>query len=128
MPARFCEPFDRGRLRREIGAQRIARRRGEAEAVDRDVEVEIVDARAILHRVDDAQRRLDAEHAEVLDVGQVVRLEGRLVDQEFDGERARRSAVTRLPSLSVQPASVSSCGALRSSARSCPEPSVTGGT
>ena len=36
--------LQRGRLRREIGAQRIARRRREAEALDRDVEIEVVDA------------------------------------------------------------------------------------
>ena len=63
MPARFCVPLMRGRLRREIGAQRIARRRGKAQALDGDVEIETVDARAVLHRIDDAQRRLDAERA-----------------------------------------------------------------
>ena len=61
MPARFCEPLVAGGLRGKIGAQRVARRCGEAEALDGDVEIEVVDARAVLHRIDDAQGRVDAE-------------------------------------------------------------------
>jgi len=37
-----------------------------------------------LDRIDDAQIRIDAERREILDERQVVRLEGRLVDQELD--------------------------------------------
>src|SRR6185437_172881 len=35
---------------------------------------------------DEAQRRLDPERAEVLDVGHVMRLERRFIEQEFDAE------------------------------------------
>src|SRR5262249_2668269 len=75
------------RLRRKERAKRISRRRRETEAIDGDIEVEIVTARAILHRIDDAKRRIDAERFEVPDERQVVRLERRLVNQKFQGER-----------------------------------------
>ena len=44
----------------------IARRRGKAEALNRDVEVETIDACAILDRIDNAQGRVDAQHAQIL--------------------------------------------------------------
>ena len=47
------------------------------EAQRRHVEVEVVDAVAILHGIDDAQGRVDAERREILDEGQVMRLEAR---------------------------------------------------
>src|SRR4029077_3803759 len=75
------------RLRGEIRAQRVTRRSREIEALDRDVIVEFIDALAELNRIDDAQGRIDAEHPEVLDEWHVVRLEGRLVDQELDRPR-----------------------------------------
>src|SRR5579863_2758704 len=77
--------LERRRLRGKERAQRIARRRGEAEPVDGDVEIEAVAAGAVLYRIDDAQARLDAEDAEILDERRVMRLEGRLVNQELDG-------------------------------------------
>src|SRR5471032_1823202 len=79
--------FDGRRLRGEISAQRIARRRGKAEAVHRDIEIEIVDTFAVLNRVDDAHGGRNAERAEILDVGKMMRLQPRLVEQEFEAER-----------------------------------------
>src|SRR5207302_2791746 len=64
----------------------------EPEALHRDVEVEIVDAPAILHRVDHAETGLDADGAEILDEWHVVRLKGRLVDQELDIDALARRA------------------------------------
>ena len=61
MPARFCEPLSRGRLRREVGAQRIARRRRKAEALDGHVEIEVLQPLLHLRRIDDAELRVDAE-------------------------------------------------------------------
>ena len=43
MPARLLRTVQRRRLRRKIRAQRIAGRRGKAEAVDCDVEIEVVE-------------------------------------------------------------------------------------
>src|SRR5439155_11057309 len=83
-PGEVLRALQRRRGGRQIRAQRIAWRRREAETLDRDVEIELVDAGAILHRVDQPQRGLDAEHAEILDERHVVRLEPGLVDQEFD--------------------------------------------
>ncbi len=54
--------LDGGGLRGEIVAQRIAGRAGETEALHHEIEVEIIDALAILHGIDDAQGRVDAEH------------------------------------------------------------------
>ena len=55
-----------------------------AETLDGHVEIEILDAGAILHCIDHAQGGLDADGAEILDVGRVVRLQLRLIEQEFD--------------------------------------------
>src|SRR6202035_795854 len=66
--------------------QRIAWRRRKAEAVDGDVEVETVAAGAILHRIDDTHRGVDAQCAEILDERPMVRPKRVLVDQEFDGD------------------------------------------
>ena len=74
------------------------------------------------------KRRLDAERAEILDVGRMVRLERRLVEQKFDLEDL---AVRQHPLAVLDdavPASCSNCDALRSKVRSCPDPSDTGGT
>ena len=55
-----------------------------------------------------------------------MRLERTLGEQELGGE-LHPLALTRLPSLMVQPAALSRSPALRSSLRSCPDPSLTGG-
>ena len=52
----------------------------------RHVEIEILQPGAILHGVDHADVRLDPQRRQILDVGRVVRLDRRLVDQEFDLE------------------------------------------
>src|SRR5262249_15948214 len=65
----------RGRLRGEIGAQRVAGRAEEAVPLDAEVEVEGVDPQLVLDRVDDTDGRIDAERGEVLDQRHVVRLE-----------------------------------------------------
>src|SRR5436305_11510214 len=69
-------------FRREIRAQRVPRGAGEIEALDRDVVVELVDPLAKLHRINHAQRRIDANGRKIFDERHVVRLKGRLVDQE----------------------------------------------
>src|SRR6266542_1444791 len=51
----------RGGLRGKITPQRVAGRARKGEPLNREVEVEIIDAFAILYRVDDAQARLDAQ-------------------------------------------------------------------
>ena len=117
-----------GRLRGEERPQAIARRGRHAEPLHGHVEIEILDPGAVLHGVDNTQGRLDAERGEILDVRRMMRLQA-------DGSSTRNSILkaspfgsTRLPSLIKQPASCSSCVALRSSVRSWPEPSDTGGT
>ena len=75
-----------GRLRREERAHRIARRCRHGKAFHGHVEIEIFHPGTVLHGVDDPQGRLDSEGAEILDVGRVVRLDRRLVDQELDRE------------------------------------------
>src|SRR5215216_4434329 len=91
-------PSQSGGLRCEIGAQRIPRRGREAEALHRDVEIEIIDARAELNRIDDAHGRFDAEGGEILDERHMVRLERRLLDQELDHDvvAGRTHALARL--------------------------------
>ena len=106
MPARLYEPLVRGRLRREERPHAVARRRRHAEAFDRDVEIEIVDAGAVLHGIDQPQRRLDAERAEILDEGRVMRLQRRFVDAETRCVSGSPFGSTRLPSLIAQPASL----------------------
>ncbi len=61
MPARFCEPLSAAACDEKNERSESPGDGGEAEALDRDVEIEVVDARAILHRIDDAQRRIDAD-------------------------------------------------------------------
>ena len=68
----------------------------------------------------------NAESAEVLNVGQMMRLEGRLVDQEFDGDRL---AVRQKP-LAVLQLATRVGQKLRRVAQPAPVlsgPSVTGG-
>src|SRR5262249_43139011 len=69
----------RGGLRGKEAAQRVAGCARETEPLHRQVEVEIVDALAVLHGVDDSQVRLDTQRSEILDERHVVRLERRLV-------------------------------------------------
>ena len=45
------------------------------EALDGHVEIEILHAGAVLHGIDQPQAGLDAECAEILDVGRMVRLQ-----------------------------------------------------
>ena len=75
---------------REIAPQAIARGRREAEALDRHVEIEIVQRALICDRIDDAEPGVDAERARFLMKG-CVRLERRL-EQELDGRGARPGA------------------------------------
>src|SRR6266508_3151878 len=67
--------------------QRVAGRARKTEPLNREVEIEVVDALAILHGVDDAQVCLDAQRPEILDERHVMGLKRRLVDQEFDADR-----------------------------------------
>ena len=84
MPARFCEPFSAAAWEEKIASQRIAGSARETEALYRQVKIEIVDPLAVLHGIDNAQSRLNPQHAEVLDERHVMRLERRLIEQEFD--------------------------------------------
>src|SRR5262249_49878637 len=70
----------------KIAPQRIAGGAGEAEPLDDEVEVEIVDALAVLYGVDQAESGVDAERAQVLDERHVMGLERRLVEQELDAD------------------------------------------
>src|SRR5262249_11699148 len=76
-----------GGLRRKITPQRVARRARKAEPLDREVKIEIIDPFAILYRLQNAQRRRDAQRPEILDERHVMRLKRRLVYQEFDADR-----------------------------------------
>src|SRR3974390_2277977 len=87
-----------GGLRGKIAPQRIARRAGKSEPLDDEIEVEIILPLAILHRIDNAQARLNAEGTEILDERHVMRLERRLVNQEFYAEAlALRGHTLALP-------------------------------
>src|SRR4029450_102408 len=77
----------RGRLRGKIVPQRVARRARKTEPLNREIEVEIIYPLAVLDGVDDAQVRLDAQRPEILDEQHVMRLDRRLVEQEFDADR-----------------------------------------
>src|SRR3954453_20473699 len=76
----------RCRLRGEGRTHRISGRRRDRRTLDGDVEVEILDRGAVLHRIDQPQRGLDAERAEILEKHRMVRLKRRLVEQELDFE------------------------------------------
>src|ERR1700704_1084652 len=78
--------FRSGGSRRKIGPQQGTRKSREAEPLHGDIEVEIIQASAKLNGIDDTQRRLDAERAEILDERHVMRLRRRLIDQELDGD------------------------------------------
>ena len=67
-------PHSGGR-RGKITPQRVAGRARKTEPLNREVKIEIVDALAILHGVDDTQVRLDAQRREILDERHVMRLE-----------------------------------------------------
>src|SRR6185369_4607139 len=71
----------------EIGAKRVSRRGREIEALHTDIEVEFVDALAELHRIDNPQGGIDAKGRKILDERHVMRLEGGLVDEEFERDR-----------------------------------------
>src|SRR5437879_4549048 len=60
-PGEILRALDGRRLRREVGPQSVPGGGREAEAIDRYIEIEAVDAGVILHRIDDAQGRLDPE-------------------------------------------------------------------
>src|SRR5262249_57039466 len=77
----------RGGLGRKIAPQRVAGRGRKGKPLNREVEVEIIDAVAVLHGVDDAEIRLDAQRPEILDERHVMRLERRLVEQALDADR-----------------------------------------
>src|SRR5262249_23873001 len=84
---KITQPVHRGGLRGKLTPQRVAGRARKTEPLNRQIEVEVVHALAILHGVDDAQVCLDAERSEALDERHVVRLERRLVEQELDADR-----------------------------------------
>src|SRR5262249_60601934 len=84
---KITQPVHRGGLRGKITPHRVAGRARKTEPLNRQIEVEVVHALAILHGVDDAQVCLDAERSEALDERHVVRLERRLVEQELDAGR-----------------------------------------
>ena len=78
MPAEFGEPFvGRSAEKKERSASPGVS--GNDEAVHRDVEVELLDAGAELHRVDNPHGGIDAERCEILDVRRVVRLRTRSI-------------------------------------------------
>src|SRR5215218_3488157 len=79
--------FDLCRLRRKERPQTVARRCGHAEPFYGDIEIKIIDPGSELHGIDDPQCGLDAERAEVLDEGHVMRLERGLEQQEFQLHR-----------------------------------------
>ncbi len=56
MPEKFGEPLPSADLLEKC-AQRVARRRREHHAVHGDVVVELLHARAVLHRIDEPRRR-----------------------------------------------------------------------
>ena len=86
-----------GSLRREERPHAVARRRRQRETLHGHVEIEILQPGAILHGIDQTERRLDAEHGEILDVRPVMRLDRRLVDQKLDLE----DVAVRQPALAV---------------------------
>ncbi len=104
--------FDVGGLRGEKRTERVPRRRRHAEPLDSNIEIEIIDASPELYRIDKPHIGINAKHAQVLDVGRVMGLERRFVEQKFHpncvpfGNR-------RLPSLITHPASCKSWDALR---------------
>ena len=57
MPARLYEPLVAAACEEKNGRSAVAGRRRQAEALDGHVEIEVVDARAVLHRIDQPQRR-----------------------------------------------------------------------
>ena len=79
-------PLGGGRLRGEERPHAVTRRRRHGKALDSRVEIELVEPRAVLHGIDHPQRSLDPEHAEILDIGRVMRLDRRLVEQKFNFE------------------------------------------
>ena len=86
-PREVARPLSGRRLRRKEGPHAIARRGRQGKPLRGHVEIEGVDARAILHRIDQARRTgLDAKDAKALDEGLVMRLEARLVEFPF-GEK-----------------------------------------
>src|ERR1700730_10302429 len=75
-----------GRPRGKKRPQRITRYAGEAEALHNDIEIEIVHAVAVLHRVDNSHTGLNAQDPEILDEGVVMRQRNGIIDEEFEGE------------------------------------------
>ena len=129
MPARLYEPLVAAACEEKIRTHRC--RPASPTWCRRSIVMsksKILDAGAILHGVDQRAAGVDAERAEILDEGRMVRLERRLVEQEFDGEHlaVRQQPLAVLDRKARRPAAIAS--ALRNSARSWPDPSDTGGT
>ncbi len=61
MPARLFEPFSAAACEEKYERSESPGVIGEAEPVDGDVEIEAVAAGAVLHRIDEPQRGVDAE-------------------------------------------------------------------
>ena len=108
-PARLYEPLVAAACDEKIRPQAVARRRRHAEALDGHVEIEIFHAGAVLHGIDQPQAGVDPERPRFLMIGRVMRLERRLIEQEFD----REGLAVRQHPLAVldrrSPASASSC-------------------
>src|SRR6185503_8313611 len=75
-----------GRFRRPEAPLLVPRRLRLAEAVRVHVEVVVLDALLILHGIDKAQLRADADALQVRDVGQVDALEGRRARDDLEAE------------------------------------------
>ena len=86
-PGQVLRSFYRSSPRGKIAAQRITGGGGKAEPLYGEIEIEIIDAFAVLHRIDNAQIGVDPKCSEVLDERRVMGLERRLVDQELRLDR-----------------------------------------
>jgi hypothetical protein len=62
----------------------VVAQRGHPELPHRHIKIELIESGAILHRIDDAHRGIDAKHGEILDEPQMMRLERSVVDQKFN--------------------------------------------
>src|SRR4029079_9031653 len=76
-----------GRLRGEERAHAVTGRGREAEALHRDIEIELVQPRTVLHGIYHAQARFNTERTEILDVRRMMGLQRWFIHQELDLER-----------------------------------------
>src|SRR5262245_63663259 len=86
-PGKIVAAMGRCRGRAEKGAKLGARRLADAKALGQSVEIEILETLLILRIIDDADRGVDANAPQALDIGADNALEGGVVKQELDPQR-----------------------------------------